>query len=63
MGKKQSPHGKPQATKDVTVEEAKATAKGADKGKLKDLIVEEACKLRDGKTHSVQQLLAYARRL
>ena len=51
------------ARKETTVKEADAKAAGVDKGKLKDLIIEEAVDLESGKQHSVQQMIAYVRKL
>jgi len=53
-----------EARKETTVKEAeKKAADVKNAGDLKDLIVSEVRKMVSGEQHSVQQAMAYARRL
>lgn len=49
--------------KETTVSAAEKKAAEAQKGDLKNLIVEEAMAITAGKTNSVQQMMAYCRQL
>lgn len=61
MTEKKAPTKK--VTKEVTAKEAAEKAAKANEHACKEGIFVEAHKLAHGKTHSVQQLIAYARQL
>lgn len=60
---KQEKRSNEMANKETTVKAADAKAAEARQGDLEKLIVAEAMKVTEGKQHSVQQMMAYCRKL
>jgi len=51
------------SNKETTVKEADTKASAVNRGDLEKLIVAEAMKITSGEQHSVQQMMAYCRKL